>query len=74
MFEPAYRLPSIQEVEQFVKTHKHLPDIPSAKEVAEEGVDLGEMNKRLLQKIEEQMLYIIELNKKIEELRLLIKK
>lgn len=68
VFEPEYRLPSLQEVEQFVKTHKHLPDIPSAKEVAEEGVDLGEMNKRLLQKIEEQMLYIIELNKKVEVL------
>lgn len=68
VFEPEYKLPSIQEVEQFVKTHKHLPDIPSAKEVAEDGVDLGEINKRLLQKIEEQMLYIIELNKRLNVL------
>lgn len=66
VFEPEYELPSLQEVEAFVRKHKHLPDIPSAKEVAEEGVDLGEMNKLLLQKIEEQMLYIIELNRKIE--------
>jgi hypothetical protein len=66
VFDPEYRLPSLQEVERFVKTHKHLPDIPSAKEVVEEGIDLGEMNKRLLQKIEEQMLYIIELNKMLK--------
>lgn len=67
VFEPEYELPSLNEVEAFIKEHKHLPDIPSAKEVAEEGLDLGEMNKRLLQKIEEQMLYIIELNKNIKE-------
>ncbi|GEP98958.1 hypothetical protein CCY01nite_52180 [Chitinophaga cymbidii] len=66
VFEPEYELPSLQEVEAFVRKHKHLPDIPSAKEVAMEGVDLGEMNRLLLQKVEEQMLYIIELNRKIE--------
>lgn len=67
VFEPDYQLPSLQEVETFVKKHKHLPDIPSAKEVAADGVDLGEMNRRLLQKVEEQMLYIIELNKMVVE-------
>lgn len=68
VFEPAYKFPSIYEVEQFVKQHKHLPGIPSEKEVAEKGIDVGEMNKMLLQKIEEQMLYIIELNRKIDSL------
>jgi len=68
VFEPDYRLPSLYEVEQFIREHKHLPEIPSAKEVEQEGVDLGEMNKKLLQKVEEQMLYIIELNKRLKVL------
>ncbi|WP_343307888.1 hypothetical protein AAHN97_12125 [Chitinophaga niabensis] len=68
VFEPEYRLPSLFEVEQFILQHKHLPEIPSAKEVAENGVDLGEMNKKLLQKIEEQTLYIIEINKRLKAL------
>lgn len=68
VFEPDYQLPSLQEVERFVRKHKHLPDIPSAKEVEDEGLDLGEMNRRLLQKIEEQMLYIIELNNRLKAL------
>jgi hypothetical protein len=68
VFEPSYKLPSLYEVEQFVLQHKHLPEIPSAKEVEENGVDLGEMNKKLLQKIEEQTLYIIEINKRLKEM------
>ena len=49
--------------------NRHLPDIPSAKEVEEEGVDVGEMNKLLLQKVEELTLYIIDLQKQIDELK-----
>lgn len=48
VFDPEYRLPSLHEVEQFVKTHRHLPDIPTAKEIATEGLDLAEMDKKLL--------------------------
>jgi hypothetical protein len=48
------------EVEQFITTNKHLPNVPSAAEVEIEGVDLGEMDKILLQKIEELTLYMIE--------------
>jgi hypothetical protein len=73
VFEPAYKFPSINEVEQFVKQYKHLPGIPSEKEVIENGIDVGEMNKLLLQKIEEQMLYIIELNKKVDSLTTQVK-
>ncbi len=69
VFEPDYRMPSLQELERYVKEHKHLPGIPSAGEVAEQGIDLGEMNKKLLQKVEEQMLYIIQQQKEIEGLK-----
>ncbi|MRG44436.1 hypothetical protein GFS24_04895 [Chitinophaga sp. SYP-B3965] len=73
VFEPAYKFPSIAEVERYVKQHKHLPGIPSEKDVTENGIDVGEMNKMLLQKIEEQMLYIIELNKKVDSLTIQVK-
>lgn len=65
VFEHDYQLPTLGEMEAYVRTHKHLPEIPSAAEVAEKGVDLGEMNQQLLKKVEEQMLYMIEMNKKI---------
>lgn len=68
VFEPAYQLPTLQEVEQYVNTNKHLPDMPSAATIAQEGLDLGEMNRKLLQKVEELTLYLIEGNKKNEAL------
>lgn len=63
VFNKNYNLPSIQEVEEHIQIHGHLKDIPSEKEVLEKGVDLGEMDAKLLQKIEELTLYIIELEK-----------
>ncbi|WP_299117476.1 hypothetical protein [uncultured Winogradskyella sp.] len=69
VFEDAYKLPTLEEVEQYIKENGHLKDIPSAKEVEENGIELGEMNKLLLQKIEELTLYTIELKKEIEELK-----
>ena len=69
VFEPDYDLRSLQEVEQFIKANKHLPEIPSAKEMEEDGIELAEMNKLLLQKIEELTLYMIELRKEIDELK-----
>lgn len=68
VFEHGYQLPSLQELEQYIRQHKHLPGIPSAAEVEENGIELGEMNKKLLQKIEEQALYIIEMNKTLKQL------
>lgn len=64
VFESTYELPSLQELEQFITLHKHLPGIPSAKEVVEQGLDLGQNQAKLLQKIEEMTLYLIEQNKK----------
>ncbi|MDR6568840.1 hypothetical protein [Chitinophaga ginsengisegetis] len=69
VFHPDYELPSLQEVERFIKVNKHLPEIPSEKEVEKEGLDVGEMNKKLLQKIEELTLYIIDLKKESVEQR-----
>lgn len=66
VFEKNYKLPTLFEVENHIKEKGHLIDIPSALQVEKEGIDLGEMNKLLLQKVEELTLYIIELNKKVE--------
>jgi len=60
VFEENYELPDLQEVETFIQTNKHLPNIPSAATMEENGVNLAEMNKLLLQKIEELTLYAIE--------------
>lgn len=68
VFEEDYKLMSLAEVEQFVKQHGHLPDVPSANEVEENGIGLGEMNALLLQKIEEMTLHLIEMEKRIKEL------
>jgi len=59
----------LYEVAEFIAKNKHLPGIPSASDVEKEGIDLGEMNRQLLQKEEEQMLYIIEINKQLEMLK-----
>lgn len=63
VFEESYNLPNLEEVEQFIKENKHLPNVPSAKEVAQNGIELGEMAKIQQEKIEELTLYIIEQNK-----------
>jgi hypothetical protein len=69
VFEEDYVLPALSEVEQFIKTNKYLPDIPSAKEVKENGIDVEEMNRKLLQKVEELTLYLIQQQKEITALK-----
>jgi len=63
VFEPDYKLRPLDEVEIFVKENKHLPEIPSAKQMEADGVNVAEMNKLLLQKVEELTLYSIQLKK-----------
>jgi hypothetical protein len=65
VFEKDYQLMSLQEVEKFVKDNKHLPNIPSASEVEKDGIDMGHITSRLLEKIEELTLYMIEQDKKM---------
>ena len=67
VFDEGYRLPSLSEVEAYVKEHKHLPGIPAEADVKANGIDLAQMNAMLLKKVEELTLYVIELEKKIEE-------
>ena len=67
VFDKDYDLRTLKEVESYIKENGHLPDVPSAEEVKTNGVEVGEMNAILLQKIEELTLYIIELEKKIDE-------
>ena len=63
VFSEDYPLRDLKQVEDFIKDYKHLPEIPSAHEMATSGVNLAEMNKLLLQKIEELTLYIIKQDK-----------
>jgi hypothetical protein len=69
VFDANYKLPSLTDVENYIQQNKHLPDVPSAIDVEKNGVDLGENQKVLLQKIEELTLYVIDQNKKIETLQ-----
>jgi hypothetical protein len=69
VFADDYALRPLSEVESFIKKNKHLPEIPSAEEVHKDGVDLAEMDAKLLQKIEELTLYVIEQQKEIERLK-----
>jgi hypothetical protein len=63
VFDEDYVLMPTAELEAYIKEYKHLPGVPSAKEVVEEGIDLAEMNKILLEKVEELTLRVIELEK-----------
>lgn len=69
VFEKDYKLPTLEDVEAFIKENGHLKDIPSAKEVEGNGIEVGEMNKLLLQKVEELTLYLIEQNKEIMDMK-----
>lgn len=69
VFSPTYHLPSLKEVEEYIKQHKHLPDVPSEKEVQSNGIDLSENQAILLKKIEELTLYVIQQQKEIEQLK-----
>ena len=69
VFKENYQLPSLEETETFVREHQHLPGIPSEKEMQEEGLELAEMNIRLLQKVEELTLYTIQQEKEIQALK-----
>ncbi|WP_343668839.1 hypothetical protein [Chitinophaga sp.] len=66
VFASDYKLPSLAEVEAHIKENHKLPDIPSEQEIAREGLDVGEMQKLQMQKIEELTLYVIELKKQLE--------
>ncbi|MCO6499854.1 MAG: hypothetical protein J5I47_05680 [Vicingus serpentipes] len=74
VFAKDYQLNSLEEVSSFIEKNNHLPNVPSAKEVEENGINLGEMDAILLRKIEELTLYVIEQDKKIKDLEKAVSK
>ncbi|MDB5012819.1 MAG: hypothetical protein JWQ25_1021 [Daejeonella sp.] len=69
VFSKTHNTISLPDLEKYIQANNHLPNIPSASEVAREGINLGEMNAKLLQKIEELTLHLIEQNKQLLELK-----
>lgn len=69
VFEPDYKLMSLNDIENFIKQNKHLPEVPTTKEVTESGIDVAQMNSILLKKIEEITLLMIEQDKTIKALQ-----
>jgi hypothetical protein len=74
VFAKNYKLRTLTEVENFVKVNKHLPGVPSAEEVAKDGINVGKMEAKLLEKIEELTLYMIEMKKENNKLKSRLKK
>ncbi len=70
VFKSNYDLRTLQEVEEYINEKGHLPEIPSEIEVITNGINLGEMNAKLLQKIEELTLYMIDVNKQVDKLKI----
>ncbi|MBS7256726.1 hypothetical protein [Flavobacterium branchiicola] len=66
VFNKDYDLPSLESIDNFIKENKHLPEIASAEEMKKDGINLSEMNIKLLQKIEELTLYMIEQNNQLK--------
>ncbi|MES2275715.1 MAG: hypothetical protein V4592_06820 [Bacteroidota bacterium] len=67
VFEPAYKLITLPNLKDFVDKNHHLPEIPTATEMAKNGLDLGDMNIKLLKKVEELTLYLIAADKEKQE-------
>ncbi|WCT13632.1 tail fiber protein [Mucilaginibacter jinjuensis] len=74
VFDKDYDLATLKDVKTYIDQNHHLPEIPSAAEITKEGINLGEMNAKLLKKIEELTLYLIEKDKKQEGLETMVLK
>ena len=72
VFDKNYPLRSLNDLEQYIHTNRHLPEIPSTQEVMTQGNDLGAMDARLLKKVEELTLYVLALKKENDKQQLLI--
>ncbi|MBK9382218.1 MAG: hypothetical protein IPN39_12960 [Chitinophagaceae bacterium] len=69
VFDDKHKLMTIGELSKFIRQNKHLPNIPSAKEIESNGMEVGDMQKRMMEKIEELTLYIISLQQQIDNLK-----
>jgi hypothetical protein len=65
VFDQKYKLPSFDKLRQYINENKHLPNIPAAKDVEKSGIEVGDMQRRMMEKIEELTLYVLELEKKV---------
>jgi hypothetical protein len=74
VFDKSYELPALADVKTYIDQNHHLPEIPSEQEVAKNGINLGEMNKLLLKKVEELTLYLIEIKSENEQIKKELKK
>jgi hypothetical protein len=74
VFEKDYALPSLEWVKSYVNANKHLPEVPSAREMEKDGINVGEINMLMLKKIEELTLYTIQLREELETLKAEMKK
>jgi hypothetical protein len=72
VFKNNYKLPSLVEVEKYIQQNNHLPNISTDKDMEQSGLQLGDTQKKMMEKIEELTLYMIEANKKIEKLEQLV--
>jgi hypothetical protein len=66
VFKKEYQLPSLTDVKTYIDQNQHLPDMPSEAEIAKDGLNLGEMNRLLVKKVEELTLYLIEKDKEVK--------
>lgn len=69
VFDPKYRLAPLTEVAAYIQQNHHLPDIPSAREVQEKGVNLGDMQTKLLAKVEELTLHVIQISEQNQQMK-----
>ena len=69
VFDENYKRPSLTELSSYIKTNKHLPNIPAASEIDKGGFEVGDMQRRMMEKIEELTLYILDQQKQIDELK-----
>jgi hypothetical protein len=70
VFDKKYNLPTLQQLATFIEQNKHLPNIPSAAEIEKNGLEVGEMQRKMMEKLEELTLYILQLEKKNQELNI----
>ncbi|HVF97445.1 MAG TPA: hypothetical protein VM871_09000, partial [Flavisolibacter sp.] len=69
VFKTNYKLMPLRELQKFIGRNSHLPNIPSAATIEKEGINIGDMQKRMMEKIEELTLYILDLQKQVDELK-----
>lgn len=74
VFSDKYKLKNFDELRTYIATHNHLPNIPSAKQIESSGLEVGDMQRRMMEKIEELTLYVLQLEEKIQDIKQQLKK